>query len=329
MDFLKHAPTSLRAPVSRGVVARVIRDGGDSGAGLIRGFAVVTRGEAIGHDHWIDAEFLQQTADAINATGNSGIKSRFTHPNLSGDGLGRFLGRVKNGSVRGDQVLGDLHLSRLAHNTPDGDLAEFVMGMAADEPDMFGTSIVYMPDVAAQGVFAAEHQDKRGRFVSPDKNNEQQFPHARLAELRADDVVDEPAANPGGMFSRGDGIVKEADALLSFALGLSDEKPEMVQLELDPERVSAYLQRFLATNGLMIVSSKTVSSPSMSAVPECPQGMWQTVTFGERPTADEDAEQQDEPAERSNTERLQQRIDASTKKMPDTFVNRGLVNRGS
>ncbi len=325
MDFLKHAPTSLRAPVSRGVAARVIRDGGDSGAGLIRGFAVVTRGEAIGHDTWLDAEFLQETADRINAAGTSGIKSRFTHPNMSGDGLGRFLGRVKNGSVRGDQVLADLHISRLAHNTPDGDLAEFVMGMADDEPDMFGTSIVFSRDEAAEAVFAAENQDKRGRFVSPDKKNEQQFPHARLAELRADDVVDEPAANPGGMFSRGDGIVKEADALLSFALGLSDHKPELVQLELDPERVSAYLKRFLATNGLMIVSNSTVSCPSTlmnsgtDATVDGLRNNWQTITFGER--SDGVVDDAEVPALEETVRERMQRI----QEMPATFSARELL----
>ena len=270
MDFLKHAPKYLRAPIARGlrgqrrssVTSRVIRDGGDTGAGLIKSFSVVTRGEAIGHDMFLDGEFLQQTADRINAAGHQGIKSRFTHPGLSGDGLGRFLGRVKNGRVSGDQVFGDLHLSRLAHNTPDGDLAEFVMGMAADEPDMFGTSIVFSRDEAAEARFAAENQDRRGRFVSPDRKNVQEFPHARLGELRANDVVDDPAANPAGMFSRGDGVVKEADALLSYALGLNDEVPELVALELDPERVAAYLRRFLAANGLQILPSLAWTAPS-------------------------------------------------------------------
>ncbi len=236
----------------------VIRDGGDSGAGLIQRFSVITRGEALGHETWIDKDFLQETADAINSAGDSGIKSRFTHPDASGDGLGKFLGRVKGAVVTGNQVHADLHISDLSHSTPGGDLGTFVMDMAEKEPDMFGTSIVFRRDVGAEDLFRTTNTDKRGQFKSPDRQNAENLSHARLAELRADDVVDEPAANPDGMFHRGGNIQTEASALLEYAFGLRDDVPEFSAFDLDPDRFVAFLARYFDRHGMRIVSADTV-----------------------------------------------------------------------
>lgn len=258
---LRHKPSYLRGPTSKGFLelkSHVIRDGGDSGAGLIKSFSVITRGEALGHEMWIDKEFLSETASAINDAGERGIKSRFTHPDMSGDGLGRFLGRVKGGRVVGNQIFADLHISELAHATPEGNLAEFVMSMAEKEPDMFGTSIVFRRDIGAEDRFRSDNTDKRGEFKSPDRNNAENMLHARLAELRADDIVDDPAANPQGMFHRGGNFVTDASALLDYAFGLKDAVPELSSLDIDPDRVVAFLERYLDRNGMRIVSADTV-----------------------------------------------------------------------
>ncbi|MCH8851202.1 MAG: hypothetical protein IID41_00955 [Planctomycetes bacterium] len=264
-EALTTKPKLLRAPVSKGM-QRVIRDGGDSGVGLIQRFSVTTRGEALGHGMWLDKTFLSEVTEAINIKGDQGIKSRFTHPSMSGDGLGRFLGRVKNGRTVGNQAVADLHLSELAHSTPDGDLAEFVMDMAAKEPDMFGTSIVFMPNESAELAFVADNQDRQGRFVSPDRQNAQNLPHARLLELHADDVVDEPAANPSGMFHRGDELIEEANRLLSYSLGLTSEKPQLVELEFDADRVAEYLRRFLQDNDLVIINRSSPNAQAQQAI---------------------------------------------------------------
>lgn len=266
---LKTAPKFDRAPVARGLesdfdgVIGLDETGGDNGAGLIRGFAVITRAEALGHGFWIDDQMLQQVADGLNATGDTGIKSRFTHPGLSGDGLGSFLGRAKNAAVDGDVVRADLHLSASAHDTPDGDLAAYVMTLASEDPDAFGTSIVFRHDATEEAKFAIENGATANEygvdmqsFKSPDPLNVDNLPHARLKSLRAVDVVDEPAANPGGMFHRGQEIAEDADALLSFALGLTTDKPVLAELSIDPDRVSGHVARFLSNHGLSLVPAQ-------------------------------------------------------------------------
>ena len=255
---LKEASVYLRGTAARGLVSdgSVIRDGGDNGAGLIRGISIVTRGEALGHGMWLDREFLEQTAAAMSTRGKVGIKSRFTHPDISGDGLGTLLGRAKNGRVVGDRVIGDLHLSKSSRTTPNGDLGGHVMDLAEEDPDMFGTSIVFRRDEEAEELFAERNQNRVGKFVSPDSSNSENFPHARLAELRAVDAVDEPAANPGGVFTTGSSrIVADADALLDYALGRSDVVPVMTELSFSPRRVKEWLHRWMDRTGMEIVQS--------------------------------------------------------------------------
>lgn len=256
----------MRTPLAKGIktskAKAIDRAGGDYEGGLIRGFAVVTRGEALGHGMWIDAAFLKQTADAINAE-SEGQKSRFTHPGLSSDGLGKFLGRTKNATVNGDVVHADQHFATSAHKTPDGDLAGYVMDRAEEDPASFGASISFLRDADAEDEFiiaqgGAIEYDRFGDrivsgFTSPDQFNTNNLPHARLKELWAVDVVDDPAANPNGLFHRGQEIATEAESLAAYTLGLSSNRPDAVHLGIDPDRASQFIARFLDRHGLEIV----------------------------------------------------------------------------
>jgi hypothetical protein len=248
---LHQPPKYLRSLPAKGIKAEspVDRTGGDYGAGLIRGYAVITRGEALGHGLWIDHQFLSDVTDQIN-TSPEGHKSRFTHPGLSGDGLAKFLGRTKNAAIDGDTVRADLHFSKSAHHTPDGDLAGYLLDRAEEDPASFGASIVYEPDVAEEDAFVAEFG--ADQFVSPDPLNIGNLPHARLSSLRAVDAVDDPAANPNGFFHRQD-IASEAEALVAYSLGLSHDKPIETQFGIDADRVQSFITRFLNRHGLSVV----------------------------------------------------------------------------
>ena len=248
MNVLKTQPKSFRGPVVRGFRGKVVRDGGDRGVGVLRGVSVITRGEASGHDIWIDKEFLRETADAINATDDKGVKSRFGHPTMSGDALGTLLGRVKNARVSGDQTLADLHFTPAAAKAPSkGDLIDYVSTLAETDPEGFGTSIVFMGDEDAE-----QAGDRKA-----DPKNVDSLPVIRLGELQAVDAVDEPAANPGGMFDVGSDLAAQADAVLAYAFGLSEVKPSAEAFGVDADRIKAHFWRFLEAYGLRI-ASKTV-----------------------------------------------------------------------
>ena len=126
----------FRADIARGGDVRVNRK--DE---VIAGFAVVTKG--VTHDE--RGEFDDVALDSVVEFGNQskgGIKSRFGHPNMSSTALGTFLGRTKNFRRDGDVVRADLHIDRTAHETPDGDLAGYVMNLAESDPGAFGSSMV-------------------------------------------------------------------------------------------------------------------------------------------------------------------------------------------
>jgi hypothetical protein len=255
-DIINQPLKYFRAHVSRGAKS-VDREGGMFGAGLISGVSVITRGEALGHEMWIDSDFLADTTSAINGSNSAsgGVKARFTHPGLSSDGMGRYLGRLTNAQTVGDQVFADLHFAEAATKTPDGNLADYVMTLAEEDPEAFGLSIVFEHDVEASESHYSEHTHNN-RFVSPDEDNKNNFAHARLSKLRAGDVVDEPAANPSGLFHREQEIASEADSLMEYALGLSGEKPNLACLSVDADRVSAAVSRFMSRHNLTLTKKE-------------------------------------------------------------------------
>ena len=246
---IQDKPQCLRVGGARGIEQGHV----DRKAGVIHDYSVLTRGEARGHEMWVDAMFLDQVVAAGNASAK-GIKSRFTHPGLSGDGLGTAIGRTKNFRLDGDRVLGDLHFLNTASHTPRGDLRTYVTDFADESPDLFGASIVFQPDRNAEEAFRDEHTDD-GKFMSPDKDNAKGLRHFRLAALVASDVVDEPAANPDGLlaaFTEGSELPALAESALSFALGLSDEAPGVEALGIHPDRLRAFCGEFLSRRNLSV-----------------------------------------------------------------------------
>ncbi len=224
----------------------------DVDAQLIRDFAVITAGEAIGHFMWIDQTFMSQVVEAGNAK-RQGVKVRFTHPGLCNDGLGKFLGRAKSYRLDGNIVRADLHVSEVADESPDGKLGSYILRMAEKEPDMLGASIVFYHDPDAEKEFIEENEDDEGDFVSPDKANEDDLMHARLDSLVSTDVVDDPAANPGGFLSAPQELAALGELACRYIFGMRDaEPPAEIFGGLRPQRVREFIREFLSRNDLTI-----------------------------------------------------------------------------
>jgi hypothetical protein len=262
MNNLDQAPKYFRGTPSTGVQA-VDREGGQYDAGMINGVSVITRGEALGHDLWVDQDFLSDVTGKINQT--KGLKARFTHPGLSSDGIGTKLGVLRNAVTKGDQVFADLHFQKAAHVSPDGNLADYVMTLAEETPDQFGLSIVFEHDADLQAMHI-EDNTQGGKYVSPDEDNKNNLPHAALKALRAGDVVDEPAANPDGLFKRGQEAAQAGDELLCYALGLSDAKPQSSCFGVDGDRAAQFVARFLSRHNLTIQEGGDPVSEDVAAV---------------------------------------------------------------
>lgn len=281
---------------------------------VIEGFAVITRGEALGHGFWIDSEFLDQVVVAGNSSlrgikvsdkrqADSGIKSRFTHPGLCADGLGTYLGRAKNFRRAGDIVRADLHLSKTTEKAPGyaKDPGEYIMDLTAEDPEAFGASIVFYHDIDAEEQFQSAHsttpQGKRKTFTSPDERNVGNLPHARLAQLYAADVVDEPAANPGGFLSAGDELAARGEETLAWLCGLSEVAPDLGGLE--PERAREFFAQFLARRGLRIVGSSAAgATPETLSGAPAPQSQEKDMPMTDQEKAELRQQLQQEAAAR-------------------------------
>lgn len=267
---LATAPLQRRFNAIAGLAAlpegdRVDRTGGKFNAGLIRGVSILTRGEALGHGFWCDSVMLDQCLSFMLAD-ERGLKCRFTHPGMCSDGLGMKLGQFLNPSRRGDQVIADLHLNTFAHKSPDGDLANYLMDRATEEPDQFGTSIVFYSDWEAEDKFLADNQQEVGKhyeFISPDPDNVDNLPHARIEELCACDCVDDPAANPNGLFHRDLSTIQAGEGLLDYVLGFSSSRPVTVSLGVDPDRARQFVMSYAARRGLSLPTQKGESMPKI------------------------------------------------------------------
>jgi hypothetical protein len=203
---LKGEERWFRADVSRGIELREGQPRIDRAAGIIYGYSVITKGPALGHNMQVDDTTLGQIVELGNHA-TLGIKSRFDHPSASNTSMGTFIGRSKNFRSVGERVLADLHLSDAAKDAPQGDLHKYVIGLAEHDPQAFGASIVF--------------EGKSEEQLNPDgtrKNDEQGNPLPRLARvdtLLASDVVDDPAANPGGLFSHADSLAAKLTQFLN------------------------------------------------------------------------------------------------------------------
>jgi hypothetical protein len=74
-----------------------------------------------------------------------GQKARFGHPGICDEQLGKHVGYITNIRKEGDGAVGDITLSKSAQISPDGNLYEYVLQKAAEDPDAIMMSIVFQP----------------------------------------------------------------------------------------------------------------------------------------------------------------------------------------
>lgn len=216
----------------------------DQEAGVIRTVKVCSEGEAAGHGFHVDEEFIATLVSQGNGS-KKGLKARFGHPTMCSEALGTFIGRFKNFSkgttVRDDGTkaaccFADLHLSESAKDTPNGDLHGYVMAMAENEADMFGTSIVfktgprYRRNSKGEKIYprnqAGEWNDEFDQAGGPD--------YVECEQLMACDCVDDPAANDG-LFSgfAGETVAGQISDFLDLhpqLFQLLEDNPEVMEV---------------------------------------------------------------------------------------------------
>jgi hypothetical protein len=254
----------------------------DAGKGIIGGVSVCTVGEAKGHGVNLDSEFIE-TVSKFGNEKTHGLKARFGHPNMCSTALGTFLGRFKNFSVVDDQVIADLFLSNSAKETPNGDLHAYVLHMAEENPDMFGTSIVFTPgkayvrDEEGNKNYDLYDSGPMGKMLKSKYDDEPIF--VECESLHACDTVDEPAANDGGLFSAfahetAAGQITEFLDLNPDVWGALEDNPDILKsLSEHGDKMDEFMNRYREYrehNGVHNMSDKPAGAESLE-VPEVPE----------------------------------------------------------
>lgn len=148
----------------------------DRELGVISGVSVISVGEAKGHGMFVDATTLEQVKLAAEQH-EDGVKVKTDH----WSGFNGIVGLIKNFSIDGDKLRGDLHLLE------NHEAREKVLEMAEKMPSQFGISISFSGDAEVAEV-EADGVTREMKF-------------ARCEALEACDLVDSPAANASGLFS--------------------------------------------------------------------------------------------------------------------------------
>jgi hypothetical protein len=136
--------------------------------GFVRGCSVLTEGEATGHGIHIDSTSIE-LARKISASFTGGIKVKMEHTY----GVDKIIGALRNFRTDGKQLRADLQLLK-AHPA-----FNFVRELIEKQPTTFGLSISFS--------FSREKIDGKD--------------YVRFEDVYSVDIVDRPAANPGGLFS--------------------------------------------------------------------------------------------------------------------------------
>ena len=145
----------------------------DADSGIIYGVSVITEGEAIGHQSWVDAVTLDQVS-RVASEFRGGLRVNNNHRSdlFAASGfLKNFRIEKRDGLSR---VLADLHVLKSDANR------EKLLELADAGPDTFGLSVV----------MSGPHEKRDGKTF------------LRCDELLSADLVPSPAANPTGLFSK-------------------------------------------------------------------------------------------------------------------------------
>jgi len=194
----------------------------DEPNGILHRVVVAQAGKVKSYFEEIDSETLSQIASLGNAKEN-GVKARFGHPNMCSSTFGTYIGRFRNYQVEGDAVLADLHLDEVCRSSPTGNLYDYILKMAKDNPDMFGASIAFIPDEPATG--------------------EGEYPLTRIQDLLATDLVDDPAATKS-LFA--------VDSFSYQATRFLDENPAIPWLiAKKPETIIEFMLKYFSNNNTM------------------------------------------------------------------------------
>lgn len=161
----------------------------DREAGILRGVSVITEGEAKGHGMIVDSVTLQQVK-ACAETYVDGLRVKMDHYT----GIDAMVGVLRDFQIDGPQLRADLHLIKSHEDF------EKILEMAETMPGSFGLSISFSGESEDVEVPSDDSEDVEPNSGELPEGGVEIVRAARCMEIYSADIVDQPAANPSGLF---------------------------------------------------------------------------------------------------------------------------------
>jgi hypothetical protein len=160
--------------------------------GILRGVSVITEGEAKGHGMIVDGVTIEQVK-ACAETYVDGLRVKMDHAT----GIDAMVGVLRDFQIDGIQLRADLHLIKSHEDF------EKILEMAENMPGSFGLSISFSgesEDVEVPYDDTEKVEPNSGELPPSVGGSVEIARAARCMEIYSADLVDQPAANPSGLF---------------------------------------------------------------------------------------------------------------------------------
>ena len=178
--------------------------------------------EASGHDMYVDQKMVNQVVEFGQSGSDIGFKARFDHPDACFSSMGSQLGRLRNFKLKGNKAVADLHVGKFTEHSPNGDIGQWLLSVASEDPDLIGFSIVFEADESVTFEAGEDEDPDQPQF---------RYPHARIKTFHGADVVDQGAAT-SSLFE--DGIMGRPNYLAEQAEHWLNDKSDLVKTIFTP-----------------------------------------------------------------------------------------------
>jgi len=216
-------------------------------------------------DYWVDVpvvtpmSFIEKLVELSTEFHEKGQKTRFGHPAASEQTMGKQCGWIRNIRMEGDGVVGDIHLAEFAKISPAGNLHDYILKAAQEDPDSIMMSIVFTPGqyyyvengVEVDFLDSEEHFNRVMALPESDR-----VLYERVKAWHYTDFVHE-GANTNNLFRGANGTPIIAATVTDFL----DENPEIFELlSKSPEIVDGFMKKYEAHKARTLSKQKTQMS---------------------------------------------------------------------
>jgi hypothetical protein len=282
----------------------------DNDKGTLEGVKVIEVGQINdARPYYVDEMTLLQIEELGNRS-RKGIKVRYTHADQE-DAMGSHLGRAVNFRIDGDCVRADIIMAKSAFVSPKGNLAGYVLSLAEEDSESLGMSVAGMLD---------------GALMSDE--GEGDLMPLRFSDLYSADVVADPAATRGGLFSiqEEETVTEELGVKVEVSVDEDTKPVQEMQDEMKPE-----VQAEEEVKEAPEAPEAAPEAPAEEPAPEGEDGEKEPVEASEEPKEEMTEEPKEELEEEAKAEYEEEKkaekkpIAAAAQVFVDNFGKEGAV----